>query len=89
MWHSYISVLQPPQNQRFRYVRLNPQLSDDPPRLDEIHRMGYIQEVAREILHSEDKIKKVAAHLIASTFYFELSNPMEVAPDGSAQCKGQ
>ena len=87
-WHSYMSVLQPPSSHRLRYVRLNPQLSEDPPRLDEVGRMPYIQEKVREDLNSDNKIQRVALQLIASSFYFEMLHSAEVAQDRVVQCKG-
>ena len=87
-WQSYMSVLQPPPRHRVRYIRLNPNLTEDPPRLDDVECMHNIQEIVRESLKTEDKIEDVALHLVASSFYFEVSKPMEVAPDGTAQCKG-
>ncbi len=87
-WHSYMSVIQPPTPDRARYVRINPQLSEDPPRLDEVGRLAYIQEKVRDMLLSENKIQRVALRLIASSFYFEKSNATELKEDGSVLCKG-
>ena len=87
-WHSYMSVLQPLRADRARYVRINPQLSEDPPRLDEVGRLAYIQEKVRTMLLSDNKIQRVALQLIASSFYFEKSNATELKEDGSVLCKG-
>ena len=87
-WHSYMNVLQPPSNYRTKYVRINPQLNEDPPRLDEVERMSYIQDIVREILGSDEKIPKVALRLIASSFYFEKSQSVEIASDGSVHIRG-
>ena len=87
-WHSYMSVLQPPAPDRARYVRINPQLSEDPPRLDEAGRLAYIQEKVRGMLLSDNKIQRVALQLIASSFYFEKANATELKEDGSVLCKG-
>lgn len=87
-WHSYMNVLQPPSNHRAKYIRLNPQLAENPPRLDEVEHMSYIQDVVREMLSSDDKIQKVALRLIASSFYFEKSQSPELASDGSVQIRG-
>ena len=69
-------------------MRLNPQLSEDPPRLDEVDRIHYIQEVARKQLISDHNIERVALQLIASSFYFEMSTSLDVSQDGTAHCKG-
>lgn len=87
-WHSYMNVLQPPSNYRSKYIRINPQLNEDPPRLDDVERMSYIQDMVREILISDDKIQKVALRLIASSFYFEKSQSADVISDGKIQIKG-
>ena len=87
-WHSYMNVLQPPSNHRTKYIRLNPQLHEDPPRLDEVERMPYIQEVVREMTNSDIRIQKVAFRLIASSFYFERSHSVELATDGTVQIRG-
>lgn len=87
-WHSYMSVLQPPSNHSAKYIRLNPQLDEDPPRLDEVERMMYIQEVVREMSGSDNRIQKVALRLIASSFYFENSRSVELVPDGTVQIRG-
>ena len=87
-WHSYMNVLQPPSNHRSKYIRINPQLNEDPPRLDDVERMSYIQDVVREMLISDDKIQKVALRLIASSFYFEKSQSVDVTSDGKVQIRG-
>lgn len=87
-WHSYISVLQPPSSHTIRYVRLNPQLNEDPPGLDEVDQMSYIQDKVRKELRSDNRIRRVALQLIASSFYFERSHPVEFSHDRTVRCKG-
>ena len=87
-WLSYMSVLQPASSQRYRFVRLNPQLEEEPPRMDEIDRMLYLQKIVQTKLSSDNNIQRVAHHLIASSFYFEKLQAVEVADDGSVKCKG-
>ena len=87
-WHSYMNVLQPPSEYRTKYVRINPQINEHPPRLDEVERMSYIQDIVREMLGSDEKIPKVALRLIASSFYFEKSQSVEIASNGRVQIKG-
>lgn len=87
-WDNYMSVLQPPPIDRPRYVRLNPQLSDEPPRLDEVHRMIPLQELVRERWRDDRKIYQVAVQLIASSFYFETSTPLESVAGETLQFKG-
>ena len=87
-WHSYMNVLQPPSNHRAKYIRLNPQLHEDPPRLDEVERISYIQDVVRGMFSMDERIQKVALHLISSSFYFEKSQSIELASDGSVEIRG-
>lgn len=87
-WHSYMTVLHPPSNQRGRFVRINPQLKENPPGLDEVERLPYIQEVVREMSSTDVSIQNVALRLIASSFYFEKSHAVELGSDGSVRIKG-
>ena len=87
-WRSYIDVLNPPPSQKGRYVRINPQLKENPPRLDEVDRLPYIQEAVREILSTDVSIHNVALRLIASSFYFEKSHAVDLASESSIHIKG-
>lgn len=87
-WDKYISDLQPPPIHRSRYVRLNPQLSEEPPRLDDIHRMIPLQKLVREKWRDDRKIRQVAVQLVASSFYFEMSTPIESVAGETLRCKG-
>ena len=87
-WYSYMNVLQPPSNHMAKYIRLNPQLHEDPPRLDEVERMSYIQDMVREMSIADNRISKVALRLISSSFYFEKSQSVELASDGSVEIRG-
>ena len=87
-WDNYISVLQPPPIYRPRYVRLNPQLKQEPPRLDEVHRMIPLQKLIRERWRDDRKLRQVAVQLIASSFYFEISAPVESVEGETFRCKG-
>ena len=87
-WRSYMDVLHPPPNQKAKYIRINPQLNENPPGLDEVDRLPYIQEIVRQMSSLDVNIQNVALRLIASSFYFEKSQPVELAPDGSIHVKG-
>ena len=87
-WRSYIDVLDPPLSQKGRYVRINPQLKENPPRLDEVDRLPYIQEAVREILSTDVSIQNVALRLVASSFYFEKSHTVDLASESSIHIKG-
>ena len=86
IWRSYMDVLHPPPSQRARYVRINPQMKENPPSLDEVDRLDYMKEVVREMMSTDISIQDVALRLIASSFYFEKSQT--VASEGSILIKG-
>lgn len=88
-WETYMSILQPKSIDQPRYVRLNPKLDEEPPRMDEVHRMEDIKGVVRERWRCSQEIRKVAHQLIASSFYFEKSAPMESTADQIFRCKGE
>lgn len=88
IWRSYMSVLHPPPNEKVGYIRINPQLKENPPGLDEVESLPYIQGVVREISSTDVSIQNVALRLIASSFYFEKSHAVELASDDSVQIKG-
>lgn len=88
IWRSYMNVLHPPPNQKARYVRINPQLRENPPGLDEVERLPYLQEAVREMSSADVSVQNVAHRLIASSFYFEKSRDVELALDGSVNIKG-
>ena len=87
-WETYLSILQPSPIDRPRYVRLNPQLDEEPPRVDEVHRMEQIQGLVRKKWRDNEDIRRVSLQLIASSFYFEKSTDVELTADQRFRCKG-
>lgn len=87
-WETYMSILQPPLVYRSRYVRLNPKLDEEPPRLDEVHRMEDIKGIVRKKWLESQEIRKVAHQLVASSFYFEKHAPMESTADQIFRFRG-
>lgn len=87
-WEDYISILQPSPINRLRYVRLNPQLDEEPPRSDDVHRMEDIQRLVRKTWQDNQEIRRVSRQLIASSFYFEKSTDLELTADQIFRCKG-
>ena len=86
-WENYLSVLQPPPDYRSRYVRLNPRIGEDPPKIDEVDRLKYIQDTVRKELSVDRRIDKIASQLIASSFYFEIDKIMK-GSDDDVHCQG-
>ncbi|QDS77600.1 hypothetical protein FKW77_001933 [Venturia effusa] len=71
MWSSYIDQL-PKSVKASRFIRINPELPDDVPALDDVEKMIPLREAAECWLQNQTKVKKVALQLIASCFYFEV-----------------
>ena len=87
-WDTYMNVLQPPREYRSRFVRINPALDEDPPRLDDVDRMQHIQSLVREQIRKDSQVSQVALQLVATCFYFERSPAVDTLSDNSYQCKG-
>jgi len=87
-WESYLGILHPPSSHRDRYVRLNPQLEEQPPRLDQVEQMDNIRALARINFSNDARIQRIANQLIATVFYFETSSYREITPDGAIECSG-
>jgi hypothetical protein len=87
-WERYIEVLNPPSRDKNRYVRLNPDLSEDPPALDQVAKMKSLQETVRKQIQEDERIRNIADQLISTSFYFEKSSEMEALLDGGFECRG-
>lgn len=87
-WETYMNILQPPSIHRSRYVRLNLELAEDPPKLDDLPQMKYLQDLTRDKFMNDSRIQSVALQLIASSFYFEKSAPAASKGDHAFRCKG-
>lgn len=88
-WHSYMNVLSPPSDQRLKYYRLNPQLDGPPPALDQVEDMLPLRDRVREMLSTEGRVLKIASHLVASSFYYEVTNvAAERRGSEGITCKG-
>ncbi|KAL8723905.1 MAG: hypothetical protein Q9181_007090 [Wetmoreana brouardii] len=88
-WNDYISILQPPREHPSRYVRLNPQLQEDPPNLDDVDCMPRIKDTVRTQMINDARISVLGLQLVASCFYFEKSAAAELQSDDSYECKGE
>ena len=87
-WDTYMNVLSPPREYHSRFVRINPPLNEDPPRLDDVGRMPYIQGLVREQIRGDNQIEQVALQLVATCFYFERSTAAEALANNTYKCKG-
>jgi hypothetical protein len=89
VWEEYMEVLNPSSRDEYRYVRLNPDLLENPPALDQVNKMKPLLEMVRRQMQKHKRIDEVACQLIASSFYFEKSGPIETLPDGGFECLGK
>ena len=89
VWNEYIDVLNLSSRNVHRYVRLNPDLLEDPPALDQVDKMKYIQDIVRRKMRGDERIGQVALQLIATSFYFEKTGQIDALSDGGFECRGK
>ena len=75
--------------QQARYVRINPKLTEDPPRLDDVSRLKYLQGTVRPQIGEMPSIERLARQLIATCFYFEKSKPAQMEDDSRVLHQGK
>ncbi|KAM0713999.1 hypothetical protein Q7P37_010963 [Cladosporium fusiforme] len=71
-WEDFIGSRRPAVHDKQRYVRLNPELDSQPPKMDEVDQLGYLEEVTRYCIGGDEKLKRLARQLVATCFYFEV-----------------
>lgn len=86
-WRTYMEVLEPADDERYRFQRFNVELDDGPPKLDDVDSMNELEEHARQQWSGKQRIHQVAYHLIATCFFFEKTR-VEPLGDGSFECTG-
>lgn len=63
-----------------RYIRLNPDLGEEPPALDDKAQMRSLQATVAKLFKTPEyelMTERIAYRLIASSFYFEKTEPIE------------
>ena len=88
-WRDYLEVLSPGPEQRWRYTRLNVELKEAPPRLDDVGSMEDLQQETMRQWKWDNRITDVAQHLIATCFYFEKTRIEVALEDDSYVCSGR
>jgi len=88
IWREYLEGLSPSQEQKRRYRRLNVELEEAPPKLDDVDSIDELQNTARKQWSRDPRISDVAQDLIASSFYFEKVK-LATEDDGSYACTGR
>lgn len=89
-WEDFVSVRRPSDKNTSRYIRLNHELDEQPPKMDEVDQMQYLEEVARYRFGGDQSIKMLARRLVATSFYFEVTGEVrEDACDGYLEVDGK
>lgn len=86
-WDDYLNLL-PISDPRTRFVRLNPAFSDVLPAPDDISRMKSLQNLVQSRVNG-DQIKRLAAQLFATLFYFESSDTILETSDNQFLVQGK
>jgi hypothetical protein len=89
VWNDYVDGLNLSSRDAHRYVRLNPDLFEDPPTLDQVDKIEYIRNIVRRKMRVDERIGQVALQLVATSFYFETTGQIEALPDGGFECQGK
>jgi hypothetical protein len=79
-------------NDMLRYVRINPDIGREPPRMDEVKDMGRLIQDARRALKGSKaraEITRVTHILVASSFYYERTSEPVLGADGLFSCAGK
>lgn len=86
-----------PQRSPLPYIRINIDLNQKPPKLDDLQQRGFIRHKARNVVDSPEmsaKIEQIANQLIASTFYFSKESVLNTTEEsryltctGSIKCR--
>lgn len=75
VWRVYLGTINPSPEDTSRFVRLNPVLDEDPPKLDDVRAMRPLQEKVRSQLYRSQRYDKLAGRLLATLFYFKQDVP--------------
>jgi hypothetical protein len=82
---------QQPNHNSSRYIRINPDFGEDPPKMDAKKEVDQIHRQAKRILATsryKDTIKDVVLRLAASSFYFVKSSSKMVEHGQTHRIKG-
>ena len=76
---------------RRRYIRINPDLGDKVPGLDEKDKLKDLQNMTEKWLNQEENrvtIRRIAHRLIATSFYFEVEKLEAMHQEADFHCSG-
>lgn len=86
-WDDYLNLL-PISAPASRFVRLNPVFSEDLPAPDDIGGMKSLENLIQTYV-DDDEIKRIAAQLFATLFYFESSDTILETSDNQLLVQGK
>ncbi|KAF2420198.1 hypothetical protein EJ08DRAFT_690440 [Tothia fuscella] len=72
-----------------RFIRVNPELANEAPSLDDVKAMPDLQKDIRNRLKHDPTIRNLAFELLATSFYFELLGPIGKAEMGGGIAEGK
>lgn len=87
-WDDFMGSRRPVGQDKERYVRLNPELHQQPPKMDEVKQLGYLQEATRFLIGGDEKLKRLARQLVATSFYFEVVGDVREFDGGMFEADG-
>jgi hypothetical protein len=85
-WSNYQAGLE--GSQRTKFIRIDPGITNEMPAVDDLSQIEAFSRTIREHPDLNSTVWETAAHLAASFFYFELSDPISELSDGSFVVKG-
>lgn len=88
-WRDFVAIKNLTPFDKARYIRLNPLLPKDPPRMDDISAMAEMREIARIDYGESLVVKMLSRRLVATSFYFQASDsPVETRFHGPIEIHG-
>lgn len=88
-WRDYYSARAPKGEDKQRYVRINPELQDYPPKLDDVDQMRRLQESTRYLVGESPQIKLLARQLVATCFYLDVLGDVKEDTHGDLEISGE
>ncbi|OQO14747.1 hypothetical protein B0A48_00129 [Cryoendolithus antarcticus] len=71
-WNEFLNIRAPRGKEKDRYIRINPEIDEHPPKLDDVGQMKKLQERTRLLVADDPRIKALAKRLVATSFYLDI-----------------
>lgn len=88
-WKEFMEELNLPDAEKHRYQRINPEILEELPALDDVTQIRSLQMIIRKHMTGDLAITRAALRLLATAFYFEKTVPLSRLADGSFLFKGE